>query len=50
MRQKQPPEVFLKKGVLKTFAKFMRKRLRQSQVSATVAAEKIILEELVEIG
>lgn len=28
----------------------MRKHLRQSQASATVAAENIILEELVEIG
>ena len=30
MQQKQPPEVFYKKGVLKNFAKFTKKRLCQS--------------------
>ena len=56
LRQKQPPEVFYKKGVLKNFTKFTGKHLCQSlflmklQASAIVSAEKTILEKLLERG
>ena len=45
--QKQPPEVFYKKGILKNFAKFTEKDLRQSLFFNKVAGYSFIKKETI---